>query len=466
MSRALKSKISNSLTKNFRSFLPVIICIYLLGGLFLFVFLQGNLNDWISFMEDNAAMALIGVYFLVGALGIGLAWFLKKDPDLLSAPRKTLITSFLLAIIVGLGVFTYLNFTATQANYIWLNDGYVYQQMGQSFLSVHEFVYNGVLTHHFGPLFPLYLSVFYTFLPLHIGTQIADEVIFLLAILVVFYTTKRMYGSIPALITSALVTTVPIYIFMTSRDFSEPVVLIFFTLTVYFMLESLKPKKENRIILAGIAAAAGVLTKSSFGIFFVITVAAIFLWAFYYMRWSMFKNKNYILAVLIFIGLIGVWTLRNIYQFWDGSFWNLYSAAQPSTYMDQATSYVFSTDVSSFLFESLFFAVFALIFASAYIWIFKDYLQKSWKRIHEQRLSLMLVWIVLTFASGVLVTALYFVYENYWMPSVSDLYISYWPVSQARYAIYDMVRYCFLALVPLSWLAYEAKKDKPPANTQ
>jgi len=39
--------------------------------------------------------------------------------------------------------------------------------------------------------------------------------------------------------------------------------------------------------------------------------------------------------------------------------------------------------------------------------------------------------------------------------------ISYWPISQVRYMIYGLVRYYFIALVPLSWLAYESgKKDK------
>lgn len=457
MLSALKSKINNSLTKNFRFFLPVIICLYLLVGLFIFVFLQGNLNDWVSYMGNEAAMALFGVYAVVGVLGVGLTWLLKKDIDLLSVPRKTLIVSFLLAIIVGACVFTYLNFTATQANYAWMNDGFEYQQMGQSLLVNHDFVVNGSLTQHFGPLYPVYLSFFYAVLPLHLGTQIAEEIIFILAILVVFYVTKRMYGTAPASITTALVTTVPIYIFATSRNYSEPAVLIFYTLTVYFILESLKPQKENRIVLAGLMAALGVLTKSSFGIFFVITVAAAFLWRFYYMRWKIL-NKNYIAAVLIFLGLDSVWTARNIIDFWNGSLSNLYAASQSSSYMEKASSYVFTTDVGGFLVESLFFAAFTLLFASAYIWIFKSYLQKAWKRIREERLSGLLLLTILPFVTGVLVSAMYFVYENSWMP---DYWISYWPQTQVRYLIYELLRYYFIALVPLSWLAYESiKKGK------
>ena len=461
MLRALKSKISGALNKRFRYFLPVIICVYLLVGLLLFIVLQGNMNSWVAFMGSNESMALLGVYAVAGALGIGLTWFLKKDPDLLAAPRKILVTSFLLAIIVGVCVFTYLNLTVTQANYAWMNDGLTYQQMGQSFLVSHDFIANGTLTHHFGPLFPLYLSVFYSVLPVHLGTQVADEIIFLLAILVVFYVTKRMYGSTAAVITTALATTIPIYVFGASRNYSEPVVLILYTLTVYFLLESLKPQKENRIILAGVAAALGVLTKSSFGVFVIIPVAAVLLWRFRCMGSKMFTNKNYIVAVIVFLGLDAAWTARNIHDFWSGGFWNLLAAAQPSVYMDQAQAYVFANQVGGFLVESLFFAAFTLIFVSAYVWFFKDYLQSVWKRIREERLSGLLLMTVLPFVTGVLVTALYFVYENYWMP---DYWISYWPISQVRYLIYELVRYYFIALVPLSWLAYEAKKPRSSAS--
>jgi len=66
MLRALKSKISNSLIKHAHALLPVIISVYLLTGLFIFIFLQGNMNDWVSFMGSNAAMALLDVYIVAG----------------------------------------------------------------------------------------------------------------------------------------------------------------------------------------------------------------------------------------------------------------------------------------------------------------------------------------------------------------------------------------------------------------
>ena len=455
---ASKSKVANWLGRNFSCFLPVIICVYLIVGLLLFVVLQGDLNSWVSFMGSTDAMALLGVYFVAGALGIGVVWFLKKDPDLLASPRRILVASFVAALLVGVCVFTYLNVTATQAQYAWMNDGFTYQQMGQSFLVNHDFMNNGTLTHHFGPLFPMYLSAFYAVLPVHLGTQVADEVLFLLAALAVFLVTRRMYGSAAGVVTAALVTTVPIYVFAAARDYSEPLMLIFYVFTVYFLLESLKPGKQSRIILAAFMAGLGVLTKSSFGVFLVITVGGVLIWRFRYMRWKMFTNKNYILAVLVFLGLDGVWIDRNVADFWHGGFMNLLAAAQPSVYMDQAQTYVFTHDVGGFLVQSLFFAAFTVVFLSAFVWFFWGNLRRAWKRIGEERLSGLLTMIVVTVLTGILATSMYYVYENYWMP---DYWISYWPISQVRYMVYQLVRYCFIVLVPLSWLAYEgAKKGK------
>jgi hypothetical protein len=50
-----------------------------------------------------------------------------------------------------------------------------------------------------------------------------------------------------------------------------------------------------------------------------------------------------------------------------------------------------------------------------------------------------------------------FVYENWWMP---DYWVSYYPISQIRYLVFTIVRYLFISIVPLSWLAYELANRK------
>ena len=416
------------------------------------------MGDWIAFMHGEASIALFVIYCLVGVVGISLLLLFKKELRILDATRKVLAVSFLLAIIIGSSAFTYLNFSATQENYDWMHDGLLYQQMGQSLLLNHEFIIDGRYTHHLAPVYPLYLSMFYAFLPVQLGTQVAVEIMFALSIMVAFIITKKLYGTTQALITTGLIATVPTYVFSASRNYSEPMMLIWYTLTIYFILESLNPEKENRIILAGFCAALGYLTKSSLGYFFIIAGLAGFLWRFYYMKWRVFKNKNYLLAILTFFALVLAWTARNLYRFWDGTFSDFFAAAQPSEYFHAATVHSLTKDFGSFFVQFWFFMVLTGLFMLSYAWIFSDYVKKTFSRIRDERISCLWLSIILPLFIGWIVGAIYFVYENQWMP---DYWITYYPVSQIRYLIFTLIRYCFIALVPLSWLAYEAAKKTP-----
>jgi hypothetical protein len=173
------------------------------------------------------------------------------------------------------------------------------------------------------------------------------------------------------------------------------------------------------------------------------------------MRWRVFKNRNYLLAVVVFFALLLVWTARNIYHFWDGTFLNLFAAVQPSDYMYRATVYTFTVNFGGFFIETLFFVLFLGFFMLAYSWLFAENLKKSFKRIREERLSCLLVAVMLTLGIGLVTTSMYFIFETGWMPS---FWVSYFPQQQVRYFLYNLVRYCFIAIVPLSWLAYESDR--------
>jgi hypothetical protein len=333
-----------------------------------------------------------------------------------------------------------------------MNDGLVYQQMGQSFLSNGEFIVNGTYSHHFGPIYPIYLSAFYAFLPVHFATQVAVEIGFFLALATVFFITRKMYALIPALITTALVATLPNYLFAASRNYAEPFVLSLFVITMYFILESLKPKKQNRIIIAGLTAALGYMVKSSFGYFFIVAGVCGFLWRFYYMRWDVLKNKNYLMAIAVFFAVIGAWTARNLARFWDGTLLNFFTAIQPSDYMLNATTYTFTKNVGGYFIELLIFTLFLGFFVLAYSWPFADKFKLALKRIKDERVSCLIVSCFLSLVIGLLITVMYFIYENSWM---ATFYVSYFPQQQVRYFLFNLVRYCFIALIPLSWLAYE-----------
>ena len=344
-----------------------------------------------------------------------------------------------------------------------MHDGLHYQRMGQSFLINHEFIVDGNYIHHFAPVYPLYLSMFYTFLPAHVGTQTAVEIIFALSLIVTFMFTRKLYGLTPAFITTGLIATVPTYLFSASRNFTETMVLILYTLTTYFILESLNPEKENRIIAAGVCATLGLLTKSSLGYFFIITGLAGFLWRFYYMKWRVFKKKHYLTAVLVFLVLVLAWTGRNLYRFWDGSFSNLFVASQTSDYFTAAIMHSLGKDFSSVFLQFWFFMVLTMLFMLSYTWIFSPYVKSSFSRIRDERVSCLWLSIMLPLFIVWLIGAIYFVFENEWMP---NLWISYYPVSQIRYLIFTLIRYCFIIIVPLSWVAYESTKTEQQLASQ
>jgi hypothetical protein len=454
-----KLRLIQRLRENFTIVVAVFVCLYMLFGLFAFLYLQGDMNDWYAFMRNDAHVTLFATYFLAGVLGSVSMLLLRKGPNLLNAPKAVLFASFMITIFAGVAAFTYLNYQATPDNYSWMNDGMVYQRLGQSFLANHEFLQDGTFTHHFGPIYPLYLSIFYVFLSVDVGTRIATELSFVAALIVVFLVSRKMFGYIPALITTGLIATVPTYLFATSRNFAEPLVITLYTLTIYFILESLKPEKENRIIIAGFTAALGFLVKSSVGYFFIIAGVSGFLWRFYYVRWTVFKNRNYVIAILVFFSLLGTWTARNVYHFWDGTLQGLIFAIQPSKYMYEATLYTFGLDSGGFFLEVLFFGVFMVFFILAYSWFFADYLKASLKRIRNERISCMLLSVMLTIVVGLITTSVNFIYETGWEPT---FFVSYFPQQQVRYFLSNMVRYCFIAIVPLTWVAYESSPKTSP----
>ncbi len=449
----VQSRSSSAITQwGRRLSVPIAICGYLVICLFTFLILQGDLNNWVAFMDGRASIALFFLYSMFGVVGTGITLIFKKELKILENSRKVLIASFLLATIIGSSVFAYLNFSSTQANYDWMADGLAYQRMGQSVLINHEFIVDGLFTHHYAPVYPLYLSMFYAFLPIHLGTQIAVEIAFSISIIVVFLITKKLYKTIPALITTALIATLPTYLFATSRNYAEPMLLIFYTLTIFFILESLNPEKGNRIILAGLFAGLGFLTKSSMGYFFLLTGIAGFLWRFYYMKWRVLKNKNYVIAIVIFLAFVLTWTARNLYHFWDGTFADLLVASQPSQYLYEATVFSLTKDFGSFFVQFWFFMLLTMFFMLSYGWIFSGYLKKAFAKIRNERISCLMLSIVLPLLIGWIISAVAFVYENEWMP---NYWITYYPVSQTRYFVYNLIRYCFITIVPLSWLAYE-----------
>jgi hypothetical protein len=175
------------------------------------------------------------------------------------------------------------------------------------------------------------------------------------------------------------------------------------------------------------------------------------------MKWRVFKNRNYLIAIAVFFALLSTWTLRNLALFWDGSIRNLWTASQPSSYLQEALVYSIANDVGSAFVQFWIFALLSLFFLLPYLWILSPYLNGALKQVRNEQVSCLLLAITLPILIGLIMSSVDFVYENWWMP---DYWVSYYPISQIRYLVFTIVRYLFISIVPLSWLAYELANRK------
>ncbi len=328
---------------------------------------------------------------------------------------------------------------------IWMmeasSDAYVYFYMGKSFLQNGEFVmqygdysgYNTVYSHHFPPLYPMYLSGFIALFGYNVFTmKLAGVISGLLPIIAGYWATKDLYGKDKALCMAALLSVEPASAAMGGIAFSENLVNFFFILTIWAILKSLK--EERYILWAGLFAGLGYLTKSSMGWFFIIAGIVGFAWRFYYVRWRVFKDKYYIAAIAIFLGIFSIWAVRNLVRFWDGSFYGLFTQWQTSAYTAKAIDRAFKQPMDLLYILAVripFFAFFFLI--SAMFWL-KEI--KNTRKLEEENSALLLA-VVLVYLLSWLLSSIFWVLERHTL---------FWPLH---------VRYIIPSIVPLFWLVFK-----------
>ena len=145
----------------------------------------------------------------------------------------------------------------------------------------------------------------------------------------VWLTTRNLFGADAALLAAAAVSLEWTGIlFGTWKGFSENLVVIALTLTLWAVLRSLR---DDRFILAaGVFAAVGYLSKASMGPFFLIAGFAGLAWRLLFRGRRVLLNGWYWAAIGIFAIPVVVWGLRNISLFWDGTPAGLLGAWQTS----------------------------------------------------------------------------------------------------------------------------------------
>ncbi len=290
---------------------------------------------------------------------------------------------------------------------------------------------NGVpsYSHHVSPLYPTLFGLFYfTFGESYIVPKVASLIISLLTLVVIFWTTRDLFGRERALVVSAIFAIDYELIIETGKLYSENLTMLFFALTIWAIIKGVKDDKY--ITLAGLFAGLAYLARASLGYFFIIAGVGGFLWRFYYMRWGVFKNKWYMLAIVIFLGMVGGWGLRNLYHFgWPN--W------ETSTAIQNTIINAFSQPVEYLVLILLLVPFFILILLTygAY-WL--PELKGTLRRIKDEQISglwlaVFLIPFIALFISGAL--------------SLDE--------TQKGVPLFwrDRMRYILYAFIPLVWLA-------------
>lgn len=208
---------------------------------------------------------------------------------------------------------------------VW--DGALYASMGITFSQYHDFLYPWSQTQLWGYsiTYPLYLAGFYSvFGSTIVVTKIAAILLSVLLLFVVYLVTKDLYDYRVGLIVTAITALDMRLIISTKTGFSENMVVLFFVLAMWAMLKGIK-KDEKYIILGSLFAGLTLISKTKISIIFVlIGVMGFLVWRFIYMRWKLFRNRNYMAGLGIFLIIIsirymlalknGFWSIEIIFE--------------------------------------------------------------------------------------------------------------------------------------------------------
>lgn len=331
-------------------------------------------------------------------------------------------------------------------------DGDTYTAMGHAWAQRREFLmpWGDVSTwgplppgysNHYPPAYPFYLGVVFTLFGFGLWqAKWAAVVVAVAALAVVYWCTRDLYGRVPAALAAGFLALEPHLVWVTGTGFSENMVLLFFALTMWAILKSLKD--DRFIVLAGLFAGLAYLSRASVGYFFVIAGAGGFAWRFAYHRWRVFTNVWYMVAIVVFLGVAGAWAWRNASLFPPvtqtlhlfGQSWTL---TMPAWETSSYTRYV-----QSYALERPGMWGHALVrkvpfFVAFLAWYVVAFLPESWratKRIREEHTSALWLSVFLVWVIAWIISSMFWVFEQ------SSLY---W---------FDNHRYVVIGLLPLAWL--------------
>ena len=288
-------------------------------------------------------------------------------------------------------------------------------------------------SHHYAPALPLIESAFIFVL----GDTPAALVIPLLllswgAVVAVWFAARDLYGSDAGLLSAAAVSVEWTGAwFGTWLGYSENLVLITLILTIWAVLKGLRD--DRYVILAGIFAGLGYLSKASLGWFFLIAGFCGVAYRLLFRGRSVLRNPWYWAAIGCFAIPVLAWSSRNIALFWDGTILGLADAWQTSAVQAGLISNALAHPgalVYALLVKGLVLAAFLLLPFAPLVRSFVPAV-RAWRE--EDAFGLWMT-ALLIFVLGAFFAA------------------TFWVTDQTNLLWADAVRYVAPAQVPLLWL--------------
>jgi len=207
-------------------------------------------------------------------------------------------------------------------------DGTAYMAVGHSFSQDHAFIApwgefiswdaSEPVYSKIAPLFPAYLAVFYRLFGFSIPvTQIANLILSILCLVIIYLTTKDLFDHQKGLVVTAVMALDNTLIWATGTAWAENLLVLVFTLLIWSLIKSLKDSRY--VILMGVFLGFFYLLKShSLNILFVSVCFICFVaWRYIYMGVIVIRDKNYLLGFGALFGIAGMWALRNYLRLSD-----------------------------------------------------------------------------------------------------------------------------------------------------
>jgi len=166
---------------------------------------------------------------------------------------------------------------------------------------------------YYPPVFDLVTTGFFSVLGVgEVAGRFVAVVFSVLAILVLFEFTKRVYGIKTALIAGVLLGTMPGFFWLSRVAMIETMLIFFFTLTMFtFYLWLIKDDSRRALVFAGLALGVGVLAKYQM----VVAALAMLLSVLFLTRKHFKKNLGKFLLIGIIAVLVVAPWLATIYHY-------------------------------------------------------------------------------------------------------------------------------------------------------